>query len=132
MVTVPKLLLYLVGNTLTQYICISAVFILTTECASLTVTLVITLRKVSTTIFFTGFNYIMILVVSNANFYNFFQFASLLFSIWYFHNPFTPHHWIGTALVFAGTLVFSLKKDDTLQKTTVVSEDGMKKEIKTE
>jgi len=104
MVTVPKLLLYLVGNTLTQYICISAVFILTTECASLTVTLVITLRK----------------------------FASLLFSIWYFHNPFTPHHWIGTALVFAGTLVFSLKKDDTLQKTTVVSEDGMKKEIKTE
>ena len=138
MVTVPKLVLYLIGNTLTQYICISAVFILTTECASLTVTLVITLRKVSTTIFFTGFNnnlyktFIMILVVTNTNFYNFFQFASLLFSIWYFHNPFTPHHWIGTALVFAGTLVFSLKKDDTLQKTTVVSEDGMKKEIKTE
>ena len=74
----------------------------------------------------------MILVVTNANFCDFFQFASLLFSIWYFHNPFTPHHWIGTALVFAGTLVFSLKKDDTLQKTTVVSEDGMKKEIKTE
>ena len=133
MVTVPKLLLYLIGNTLTQYICISAVFILTTECASLTVTLVITLRKVSTTIFFTGFNnitFIMILVVTNTNFYNFFQFASLLFSIWYFHNPFTPHHWIGTALVFAGTLVFSLKKDDALQKTTVVSEDGMKKEVK--
>ena len=74
----------------------------------------------------------MILVVTNTNFYNFFQFASLLFSIWYFHNPFTPHHWIGTALVFAGTLVFSLKKDDTSQKTTVVSEDGMKKDIKIE
>ena len=46
MIAVPKLLLYLMGNTLTQYICISAVFILTTECASLTVTLVVTLRKV--------------------------------------------------------------------------------------
>ena len=46
MISIPKLLLYLIGNTLTQYICISAVFILTTECASLTVTLVVTLRKV--------------------------------------------------------------------------------------
>ena len=46
MLQIPKLLLYLIGNTLTQYICISAVFILTTECASLTVTLVVTLRKV--------------------------------------------------------------------------------------
>merc|ERR1712141_314327 len=88
MVTVPKLLLYLVGNTLTQHICISAVFILTTECASLTVTLVVTLRK----------------------------FGSLLFSIWYFNNPFTTYHWLGTILVFSGTLVFSLKKDDTTQK----------------
>ena len=46
MISIPKLMLYLIGNTLTQYICISAVFILTTECASLTVTLVVTLRKV--------------------------------------------------------------------------------------
>ena len=46
MISIPKLLLYLIGNTLTQYICISAVFILTTECASLTVTLVVTLSKV--------------------------------------------------------------------------------------
>ena len=52
----PSMLVYLALNTLTQYICISAVFILTTECASLTVTLVLTLRK----------------------------FCSLLFSIWYF------------------------------------------------
>lgn len=44
---IPRVLLYLIGNTLTQYICISAVFILTTECASLTVTLVVTLRKVN-------------------------------------------------------------------------------------
>merc|ERR1711928_218555 len=30
---------------------------------------------------------------------------SLLFSIWYFSNPFTTLHWLGTALVFGGTLV---------------------------
>jgi len=76
---VPSMLLYLVGNIITQYLCISAVFVLTTECASLTVTLVVTLRK----------------------------FLSLLFSIWYFSNPFTTLHWLGTALVFGGTLVFS-------------------------
>ena len=75
----PSMLLYLLGNVVTQYLCISAVFILTTECASLTVTLVVTLRK----------------------------FLSLLFSIMYFKNPFTVYHWIGTSLVFGGTLLFS-------------------------
>lgn len=62
-----------------RYVCIKAVFILTTECASLTVTLVVTLRK----------------------------FVSLLFSIWYFQNPFTVYHWLGTTLVFGGTLLFT-------------------------
>jgi len=76
---IPSMLLYLLGNVITQYICISNVFVLTSECASLTVTLVITLRK----------------------------FVSLLFSIWYFQNPFTAAHWIGTAAVFGGTLLFS-------------------------
>ena len=42
---VPSMLLYLIGNIFTQSLCISAVFVLTTECASLTVTLVVTLRK---------------------------------------------------------------------------------------
>jgi len=79
----PSMLVYLALNTLTQYICISAVFILTTECASLTVTLVLTLRK----------------------------FCSLLFSIWYFQNSFTLYHWVGTVMVFAGTLCFTLIKD---------------------
>ncbi len=78
-VVVPCMLLYLALNVATQYACISAVFVLTTECASLTVTLVVTLRK----------------------------FLSLLFSIWYFQNPFTPEHWAGTFLVFGGTLLFS-------------------------
>ena len=62
-----------------RYICIRGVFILTTECPSLVVTLVLTLRK----------------------------FVSLLFSIWYFQNPFTTAHWLATALVFGGTIGFS-------------------------
>ena len=59
--------------------CIKSVFILTTECTSLSVTLVVTLRK----------------------------FLSLLISIAYFDNPFTVSHWFGTALIFIGTLLFA-------------------------
>ncbi|XP_031633933.1 UDP-xylose and UDP-N-acetylglucosamine transporter-like [Contarinia nasturtii] len=78
-VSIPILWLYLLANCLTQYLCISSVFVLTTECSSLTVTLVVTLRK----------------------------FISLLFSIVYFNNPFTIYHWIGTLLVFLGTMIFT-------------------------
>ena len=78
-ISLPSMLLYLIGNVITQYLCISSVFVLTTECASLTVTLVVTLRK----------------------------FLSLLFSILYFNNTFTAYHWLGTSLVFGGTLLFS-------------------------
>lgn len=75
----PLQWVYLAGNVLTQYLCISSVYVLTTECSSLTVTLVVTLRK----------------------------FVSLLFSIVYFRNPFTIYHWIGTTLVFIGTIIFT-------------------------
>ncbi|EDW86378.1 uncharacterized protein Dwil_GK15384 [Drosophila willistoni] len=75
----PLMLFYLACNVITQYVCIRAVYVLTTECASLTVTLVVTLRK----------------------------FVSLLFSIMYFRNPFTINHWIGTILVFFGTILFA-------------------------
>jgi len=75
---VPCMWLYLIGNVVTQYVCISSVYVLTTECTSLTVTLVVTLRK----------------------------FISLLLSIVYFQNPFTPTHWVGTFLVFLGTCIF--------------------------
>lgn len=78
-VAVPMLLFYLIGNVLTQHMCISSVYFLTTECSSLTVTLILTLRK----------------------------FISLVFSIIYFRNPFTIYHWLGTVLVFVGTLMFS-------------------------
>ncbi|KAI3378172.1 hypothetical protein SNEBB_004833 [Seison nebaliae] len=72
----------LLGNIVTQYICISSVFTLTIECHALTVTLIITLRK----------------------------FVSLIFSIWYFQNPFTIVHWLSTAAVFTGTLLYTSSK----------------------
>ena len=75
---IPKMWAYVAGNVVTQYICIRSVYILTSECTSLTVTLVVTLRK----------------------------FMSLMFSIFYFRNPFTLYHWFGTVLVFGGTLIF--------------------------
>ena len=34
------------------------------------------------------------------------KFLSLLISIYYFSNPFTTNHWIGTLFVFVGTFVF--------------------------
>ncbi|XP_060161278.1 nucleotide sugar transporter SLC35B4 isoform X2 [Globicephala melas] len=78
-VIVPIMWFYLLMNVITQYVCIRGVFILTTECASLTVTLVVTLRK----------------------------FVSLIFSILYFQNPFTRWHWLGTLFVFIGTLMYT-------------------------
>ncbi|XP_053261717.1 UDP-xylose and UDP-N-acetylglucosamine transporter [Podarcis raffonei] len=78
-VTLPIMWFYLIMNIITQYVCIRGVFILTTECTSLTVTLVVTLRK----------------------------FISLIFSILYFRNPFTAWHWIGTLFVFVGTLMYT-------------------------
>lgn len=78
-ISIPIIWFYLFLNVVTQYLCISSVYVLTTECTSLTVTLVITLRK----------------------------FLSLIFSIVYFKNPFTLTHWFGSALVFIGTLLFA-------------------------
>ncbi|CAH6778414.1 UDP-xylose and UDP-N-acetylglucosamine transporter [Phodopus roborovskii] len=78
-VAMPIMWFYLLMNVVTQYVCIRGVFILTTECTSLTVTLVVTLRK----------------------------FVSLIFSILYFQNPFTLWHCLGTLFVFIGTLMYS-------------------------
>ncbi|XP_047502650.1 UDP-xylose and UDP-N-acetylglucosamine transporter-like [Penaeus chinensis] len=94
---IPKLWIFLMGNMLTQYVCISSVFTLTSECTSLTVTLVLTLRK----------------------------FLSLIFSIIYFVNPFTLYHWVGALLVFSGTLLFTDfvgKVRETFGKSTVKEE----------
>ncbi|PRD27050.1 UNVERIFIED_CONTAM: UDP-xylose and UDP-N-acetylglucosamine transporter [Trichonephila clavipes] len=77
--SIPKLWLYLIGNVITQYICVRSVFMIGSKYSSLTVTMIITCRK----------------------------FISLIFSIIYFNNPFTPVHWLGTFLVFVGTLCFT-------------------------
>ena len=92
------------GNVVPQYLCITAVFVLTAECSSLTATLVLTFRW--------GNNN------CRGKFLNFYccfltpcvrcrKFLSLLFSIWYFQNPFSTVHWIGTSLVFGGIILFS-------------------------
>ncbi|KAI9577761.1 hypothetical protein GQX74_010948, partial [Glossina fuscipes] len=82
----PEQIVYLIFNMMTQYVCISSVYVLTAECTSLTVTLVLTLRK----------------------------FVSLLISIVYFKNPFTLYHWMGTILVFTGTVIFTEAYPKTL------------------
>lgn len=80
--------------------CIGSVYVLTTECTSLTVTLVVTLRK----------------------------FLSLIFSILYFKNPFTIYHWIGTSLVFVGTIIFTEILPKIQQGLTTVS--SVEKKVK--
>lgn len=95
----PKMVLYLIGNVLSQYVCISSVYFLTAECSSLVVTLVVTLRK----------------------------FASLLFSVIYFSNPFTVMHWFGTLLVFIGTVIFTELDKKVLSSLRGKSEVQIKK-----
>ncbi len=69
-----RLWLLALWNSVSYAVCIKGVFVLTTECSSLSVTLMVTLRK----------------------------FISLLISIYYFQNPFTTTHYMGTLLVFGG------------------------------
>ena len=77
--TIPTVLVYLLGNILSQYICARSVFHLSTEYSSLTITMILTLRK----------------------------FFSIFISVWLFDNVFNLWHWIGTIFVFIGTLLFS-------------------------
>lgn len=76
---IPILWQYVIANVITQYFCIRSVFYLASECTSLTVTLIVTLRK----------------------------FLSLIFSVIYFKNNFTLLHCVGTSLVFLGTLLYA-------------------------
>lgn len=72
-------LILLVVTVACQFGCISCVYKLATECTSFTVTLVLTNRK----------------------------FLSLMFSIYYFGNVFTLKHYLGSGMIFAGTLAIS-------------------------
>nr|XP_002126859.1 UDP-xylose and UDP-N-acetylglucosamine transporter isoform X1 [Ciona intestinalis]XP_009861274.1 UDP-xylose and UDP-N-acetylglucosamine transporter isoform X1 [Ciona intestinalis]XP_026694116.1 UDP-xylose and UDP-N-acetylglucosamine transporter isoform X2 [Ciona intestinalis] len=75
----PILWQHMVMNIVTQYICIRCIFYLTTVTTSLTVTLLITLRK----------------------------FVSIFISVVYFGNHFTSSHVIGAIFVFIGTILYS-------------------------
>lgn len=77
--SIPKMFFLLFLNSLTFFACIRCVFKLTSEAPSLTVTLVVSIRK----------------------------FLSLLFSIFYFQNTFSSQHWFATLLVFTGTFLFT-------------------------
>lgn len=85
--SLPTLWCYLLGNVSTQWVCSRGVFTLIGSTDALTTTLVITLRK----------------------------FISLVLSIFYFGNPFTLQHWIGSILVFLGTYLYSLKPKQSEQ-----------------
>ncbi|CAJ0572592.1 unnamed protein product, partial [Mesorhabditis spiculigera] len=89
----PKLWVMLAITCLLQYLCIRYVYKLNASVEALTVTLVVTLRK----------------------------FLSLIVSIIVYQNPFTTMHWVGTALVFGGTMFF----DDAIFKKS--ADEGQKK-----
>mgnify|MGYP006414004457 FL=1 len=69
-------------NVVTQYACIRGVFALTGLTTTLTCTFVLSIRK----------------------------FLSLLFSVYYFSNPFTLVHWMAATLVFGGSILFGLTR----------------------
>jgi UDP-xylose/UDP-N-acetylglucosamine transporter B4 len=99
--SIPILWLYLIINVMTQYVCVRSVFILTSEYASLTVTLVITLRK----------------------------FLSLIFSVLYFQNPFTVYHWAGSLLTFTGSMIFSGLHVNAMVWLGVMKEEKKKEKV---
>ncbi|KAM3588331.1 golgi uridine diphosphate-N-acetylglucosamine transporter [Umbelopsis sp. WA50703] len=76
---IPKLWYYLIMDVLTQYVCISGVNRMTAVSSSLTLNLVLNLRK----------------------------FTSLVISIVYFNNPFAVGAAYGSVLVFIGTILYT-------------------------
>lgn len=71
--------IYLVGNVATQYLCVSGVTRLSSKCTSVTLNLVLTVRK----------------------------FVSLLLSVLFFNHTFGVDNWIGAGLVMLGTVIYS-------------------------
>ncbi|KAI8904321.1 UDP-xylose and UDP-N-acetylglucosamine transporter [Gorgonomyces haynaldii] len=76
---IPIMYVYLLLNAFTQYVCISGVQKLASVSTSVTLNLVLTLRK----------------------------FVSLLLSVYLFQNPFSATNWTGAVLVLIGTLLYS-------------------------
>lgn len=76
---IPRMVLFLLGNILSQYVCTRSIFHLSSHYSSLTITMLLTLRK----------------------------FISIIISVWFFDNAVIIWHWIATLLVFIGTIIFS-------------------------
>ncbi|CAK5051281.1 unnamed protein product [Meloidogyne enterolobii] len=96
---ISTLWLQLLAVAFLQWFCIMFVYRLNASIDSLSVTLVVTLRK----------------------------FLSLLISIFWFGNLFTPAHWLGATLVFGGTLIFA---DVPSKIILLISEKGKTEEKK--
>lgn len=77
----PRQLLFLVLNSLTQYVCIRGVNILGSISSALTVTIVLNIRKL----------------------------VSLLLSIWLFGNRLSPGVMVGAAVVFVGGFLYGME-----------------------
>lgn len=78
----------LVLNIITQYICLVGVFCVNKALGSVTCNFVTTIRK----------------------------FLSLLTSVFYFNNPFTYYHWVGSSLVFTGAILYSISTSKAAEK----------------
>ena len=93
-IPIPRMVLFLLGNIVSQYVCSRSIFQLSSHYSSLTITMILTFRK----------------------------FLSIILSISFFGNIVTAWHWLGTTLVFAGTLIFSYdihSLDDTKCKKKI-------------
>ncbi len=75
----PRMWLFLLANVVTQWWCVRSVYAMTGRYGTLTCTVVLTLRK----------------------------FLSLLGSVYFFENEWSPLHWVGTVLVFSGVIAYA-------------------------
>ena len=92
-VRLPRLWYFLILNSITQYICISGVHRLSSVATSVTLNLMLTLRK----------------------------FVSLMLSVLIFGNPFGPLHAFGAVSVLSGTLLYGMAKD--IKNVTLIHQD---------
>lgn len=83
-IRVPRLLIYVILNGVTQAVCVSGVNGLTSMVTPVTLNLILTFRK----------------------------FASLLLSVVLFKNIFTVQHFITSSMVIAGTLAYGIFRDN--------------------
>lgn len=75
--------LILLVNVVSQWVCVQSVYDVTALSTTLTCTFTLTIRK----------------------------FLSLIISVVFLGNAFTLLHWLGTAMVFGGTVLYSLPAD---------------------